>query len=71
MTLLEKTKPMLIWVKYQKVGNRKDLWRIWWIFAVLGNKKQSQTNPIYLAPRFIWGLIVQVEKTKPICAVLI
>jgi len=38
------------------------------IFVVLGGKK---TKPIqtqsYLAPRFIWGLKTQVEKTKPIC----
>jgi len=41
------------------------------IFVVLGGEKtkpiQSQTKPIYLAPRFIWGLKTQVEKTKPIC----
>jgi hypothetical protein len=38
------------------------------IFEVLGGKK---TKPIqsqyYLAPRFIWGLKTQFEKTKPIC----
>jgi len=45
------------------------------IFVVLGGfcqektkPIQSQTKPIYLAPRFIWGLKTQVEKTKPICA---
>jgi hypothetical protein len=31
-----------------------------------GREKQSQTNPIYLAPGFIRGFEKQFEKTKPI-----
>jgi len=38
------------------------------IYVVLGGEK---TKPIqsqyYLAPRFIWGLKTQFEKTNPIC----
>jgi hypothetical protein len=38
----------------------------WRFLVVLGNKKQSQSNPILFSPQFYWGLKNQFEKTKPI-----
>jgi hypothetical protein len=30
------------------------------------HEKQTQTKPVYLAPRIFWGFENQFEKTKPI-----
>jgi len=45
--------------------------RIYGHFCGFGGFGRRKTNPIrtqfYLAPRFIWGLKDQFEKTNPIC----